>query len=698
MRDFWGAAMFKASVVKLVLFFQIAVISLLMLSAAYVAFDAIRNFRAAHLAVGLVDVDKSLFLGALGIRSELTPTQNALQTSEAPQQIVADIRRQGAEKFGLAVAALKTAPIAGRQASLVAVEDDWSNVLRAQGDVDADAAKPLVERDIARVEPWRTAVIKLADDLMTAGNQVSNAVRLTDPVLGELVQIRRLAWRLRDAYGGQCILLRIPVARNQALNPILAAAWNQHRGNYMAAWSDLEVLMSRPAFPVSLSALANAAHDAIVSGQDTIDRMVASLGSADKTAPSSAAFSAACVTSSSVIELAFRVLAEATERAATLQRTAIVEIAVVLAMSAMALVSILYSLLALRRRFTKPIGGLTQAIGRLSRRDFEEPVAQTGFPDEIGAMAQALDSLRQSAQNAKRLERQAKDVHDRELTRSRGVDEACRKFEDDTFATLSIIGQAGELLTSTSINMRNLAAESSERARTAAENAAEVTTNVQTVAAATEELSTSITDITSRASAGARNVQQAVLQADDTRRTVDALNAAVQKIGEVVALINGIASQTNLLALNATIEAARAGETGKGFAVVAGEVKSLANQTARATEDISRQIEEVQAAMSNAVAAIGTMGETITHINEAVAAIAEAAEQQQQATQEISASIQKAARNTQLVTEDVAQVAQSNQRTGEAAAGVMQSVSEQQKEQDLLKSTVETFISRVKSI
>jgi methyl-accepting chemotaxis protein len=689
--------MFQTSVAKLVLFLQVIVISLLMLGAAYMAVDSIRHLQASRLAVELVSIDKALFLGTTATRGVLTPTQTALQTKEAPKQIIAELRQKSAEKLDSAVAALKDAPITGRDALLGSIQSAWTDVLKLQADVDADALKPLADRDIARMVPWRNAVFKLGDNLMTAGGEVSNAVRLTDPTLAELVQIRRLAWRIRDSYGSQCAFLRPSVAKNQALEQTAYATWNQGRGSYLAAWTDLDLLLARPGIAASLVNAAKSAQAATTAAQATVDKMVAALGASDKTAP--ATFSDACNAPNDIIvDIAFRALDLATERADELQRAAYVEIIAVLAVAALALASILYSLLALRRRFALPISGLMLAVDRLSRRDFSEPVLQTGYADEIGAMAHALESLRESAQAAETLEHQANEARDKELTRSRNVEHACREFESGSFATLSVIEKTADKLATTSANMRELAGESSRRAAAAAQNASEVTTNVQTVAAATEELSASINDISTRASAGAHNAEQAVLQANDTRQTVDALNSAVQKIGEVVALINGIAAQTNLLALNATIEAARAGEAGKGFAVVAGEVKNLANQTARATEDIGRQIEDIQTATSDAVSAIGTMGKTITHINEAVAAIAQAAEQQQQATQEISASIQKAAQSTQLATEDVGQVAQANQRTGEAASDVMESVTEQQKQQDLLKSAVETFINRVKAM
>ncbi|PKU21624.1 methyl-accepting chemotaxis protein [Telmatospirillum siberiense] len=692
--------MFKSSVTKLLLFFQISVMSVLMIGAVYLTITSIRNFRSARLAVDLVTVDKALFLGATGSRGVLTPTQGALQSSEAPKQLIADLRRKAEEKLEGALSALKSAPLDGRDDLITAIQSARTEVEKTQSIVDSQADKPLAERDVAvGLAPWRTAVFKLADKLSDAGDLAGNAVRLTDPSLAELVQVRQLAWRIRDAYGSQCALLRPTITKNLPMDQMVSATWNKGRGNYEAAWADLEVLMKREGFSPPLAQAAQAAHKAISTGQAAVDRMAASVGVAGKEAPSPATFSAECTAPNDVIvDIAFRALDLASDRANDLKYAAIVEILTIMVVSSLALFGIVYSLLALRRRFSQPIAGLMLAVGRLTRREFNERIGQTGYADEIGAMAQALESLRESALTAEGLERQAAEARDKELTRSRNIESACHAFESGSFTALSNLERSAGDLTATSTHMRDLAGDSSERSAAAARNAREVTTNVQTVAAATEELSASINDISARASAGAQNAEQAVRQAEDTRRTVDALNSAAVKIGEVIALINGIAAQTNLLALNATIEAARAGDAGKGFAVVAGEVKSLANQTARATEDIGRQIEEIQTATANAVSAIGSMGQTIGHINDAVAAIADAAEQQLQATQEISASIQKAAHNTRLATDDVAQVAQSNQRTGEAAGEVMQSLEEQQRQQNLLKTAVETFIGQVKTI
>ncbi|WP_029010948.1 methyl-accepting chemotaxis protein, partial [Azospirillum halopraeferens] len=221
--------------------------------------------------------------------------------------------------------------------------------------------------------------------------------------------------------------------------------------------------------------------------------------------------------------------------------------------------------------------------------------------------------------------------------------------------------------------------------------------NVQTVAAASEELGSSITEISRRVSESARISRDAQGAAERTNTTVEGLATAAQRIGDVVSLIQNIAGQTNLLALNATIEAARAGEAGKGFAVVASEVKALANQTARATEDIAAQIAEIQAQTGGAVTAIRDIGKTISDVNEIAGTIAAAVEEQAAATQEIGRNVQQAACGTQEVSDNITGVSTAAREAGTAAAEVLSAANRLSQEAGTLRTEVDGFIARVRA-
>jgi methyl-accepting chemotaxis protein len=241
------------------------------------------------------------------------------------------------------------------------------------------------------------------------------------------------------------------------------------------------------------------------------------------------------------------------------------------------------------------------------------------------------------------------------------------------------------------------ASETANQSTTVAVAAGEAAANVQTVAAAAEELGSSVQEIGRQVSGSTRLAQSAVGEADETMQLVHALQATSARIGNMVGMISGIAGQTNLLALNATIEAARAGEAGRGFAVVASEVKALAEQTARATEEIGRQIDEVQGVTAQAVTAIGGITGRIREIDSVATSIAAAVEQQGAATQEIVRNVALASTGTNEVTGNIAGVAQASEETGAAATQVLSAASELSRQSEQLGAEVGRFLATVRA-
>ncbi len=374
---------------------------------------------------------------------------------------------------------------------------------------------------------------------------------------------------------------------------------------------------------------------------------------------------------------------------ATLVRILIfVGVAVVLALGA----SILSA-----RAISNPVRQLTGIMSKLAEHDLTVEVSGVDRRDELGGMARAVEVFKTNAITADRLAAEQAAQNEAKLRRTHEIDSLTKGFEGKVGLLIGELSQAASEMEATAGSMSSTADETNQRSVAVAAASEQTSANVQTVATATEELSASIREIGDRVAESAKIAGKAVTDATDTDATVQALATGAQKIGEVVTLIQDIASQTNLLALNATIEAARAGDAGKGFAVVASEVKALATQTGKATEEIGSQIAQIQEATKRAVAAIGSIAATIGHVNEVSAAIASAVEEQAAATQEIARNVQQAAKGTQDVSSNIAGVKQAATDAGSAAGRVLGAAHQLSRQAADLTGEVQGFIKGVQA-
>jgi methyl-accepting chemotaxis protein/CHASE3 domain sensor protein len=351
------------------------------------------------------------------------------------------------------------------------------------------------------------------------------------------------------------------------------------------------------------------------------------------------------------------------------------------------------------RAISKPVVGLCAGMRELADGNFQVVLPGLGRGDEVGDMAQAVETFKIKAEQKAREEVEAKIQQDQIAARQRKADmiKLADDFENAIGEIVETVSSASTELEASASTLTATAERAQELTTMVAAASEEASTNVQSVASATEELTSSVNEISRQVQESARMAGDAVSQARTTNDRVSELSKAAARIGDVVELINTIAGQTNLLALNATIEAARAGEAGRGFAVVASEVKALAEQTAKATGEIGQQITGIQAATQDSVNAIKEISGTIEKLSEISSTIASAVEEQGAATQEISRNVQQAAQGTQQVSSNITDVQRGASETGSASSQVLSAAQSLSGDSNRLKLEVGKFLNSVRA-
>ncbi|MET7242260.1 HAMP domain-containing methyl-accepting chemotaxis protein [Methylobacterium sp. EM32] len=349
-------------------------------------------------------------------------------------------------------------------------------------------------------------------------------------------------------------------------------------------------------------------------------------------------------------------------------------------------------------RVIRPLTGMAQAIGRVAQGDLDVAIPGAGRRDEIGAMADAVAVFKDSLIRNRALEAEASTTRaGAEARRRADLHRIAEQFEGAVSAVVGGVAQAAGEMQASAQTMAATATRTADHSHAVAATAGHTAANVHTVAAAAEELGSSIAEISRQVDGSADLVRVAAAEAAQTVSLVQDLSGAAARVGDVVALISSIASQTNLLALNATIEAARAGPAGRGFAVVAAEVKELAGQTARATEEITSQIAAIQSSTGRAVGAIDGITARIEEISGVASAIAASVQQQGAATQEIVRNVAEAAAGTGEVTGTIGTVARASEETGAAAHQVLASAAALSRRSEQLTGEVAQFLATIRA-
>jgi methyl-accepting chemotaxis protein len=558
---------------------------------------------------------------------------------------------------------------------------------------------PLAARDSTAIKGFLPGVAEVLGNIEPVMNRLEAKVVNADSSLAALLSLARTAQDLRVSAGSRAATLSPALSARRPLTAAELSLMDRMQGRVEADRERIEAGIDQLGNPSRIAAALKAATESYF-GQAAVavDRELPAARSDGKYGATADELAKVIVPA---IQMFYGVrdaaLAEAAERASAARDGALA----MLALAAVAVLALLGTLggvtVMLRRRVVTPLGRIADVIGALAAGQHEVEIPATGRNDEIGQVAGSLQHFKDSLLAKKAADEAAAVEAEAKLKRSQRVDQIAREFEAMIGDVINTVSSASSELEASAGTLTSTAAQSENVTATVAAASEQASTNVQTVAAAAEEMASSVDEISRQVQDSARIAGEAVQQAGRTNDHVGELARAAGRIGDVVELISQIAGQTNLLALNATIEAARAGEAGRGFAVVASEVKALAEQTAKATGEISQQIAGIQSATEDSVGAIKAIGDTITRMSEIASAIASAVEEQGAATREISRNVQQAARGTQQVSASIVDVQRGASQTGSASSNVLASAKSLSGESSRLKVEVGKFLDAIRA-
>jgi methyl-accepting chemotaxis protein len=558
---------------------------------------------------------------------------------------------------------------------------------------------PLAQRDDALRRDFIPVLSKSADAALDLWFAALYSTSKDDAVLARLAPIKEIGWRMRDLGGRERSQVAAAIVAGTAISPERIAEIGQLRARVDVLWEQLRHQTEEFEVSPAVKQAVEVARDLYFGQFRSLADEMRRIGDTGGKYPLNADIFVSKTTPllASLLEVLYAASSASEDHAAEVQQRSARNFIIAMALLVLGVLLIGVCVFVVLARVTRPLSALSKAVERLAANDTSVAIPVSNRSDEIGLLGLALNRFKESLIESSRLREEQAALEQGQVTERRQM---LNGLADEFVATLGgvveTVSTSAQHLESTAGTLADTA-ESTQKLSAEVANASELASrNVTSVANAAEELTSSVREIARQVRHSSDITRQAVDQAASADARINELSTAAARIGDVVKLISAIADQTNLLALNATIEAARAGEAGRGFAVVAQEVKLLAGQTSKATEDIAAQITGMQSITAGSVAAIEQVSATIVHISEIAASIAAAVAEQGSATQEISRNIAQAAGGTTQVATSIVKVDRRATETESASSQLLTSARDLARNGERLKSEVNRFMERVR--
>ena len=681
----------------------IVLTGLIVLTVSMRAWDIWGQLDTSNRILRITDASEQSFKFLVNIRTDRNSVLRTWNVSDpiSPDMKVYLKQTEDAEMPALRATVDLVAPLAfaGHDAELAKLRQSLATLTALQAEFWDGVSKPKASRRAKLGEEYMAEGIAVQTTLETISSHLFAEIKRADAFVNLMMQVKQLAWMARNTAGDASLL----ISQGLAAGHLPADASQKYAANTGAAaalWTAIEDALYGVDLPRAFTDKLTTAKQQFFAPDylATRARMLNALISGDKTEMSVDQWTPYTVSHlGAMLDVAEAALNTARDQATATRATATVRLGLVCALLLAAIVLSGASIVAVSRRVIRPLHVLRDAMLKLAGGDLTVEAPFTDRGDEIGALAGALAVFRRQAIEKAAIEQDQQQRATHAVERQRTMEAHISSFDAQARAALDALNGASVQMTQASGEMEVIAARSNDHARDATTAAGEASSNVAGIAQASEELSASIAEISRQVAHATQITGRAVAETRQTDDTVRGLAESAGRIGEVVKLIGDIAAQTNLLALNATIEAARAGVAGKGFAVVASEVKSLATQTARATEEIANQISAVQSVTGAAVKAIKQIGTTIEEVSAVAASIAAAVEQQGASTQEIANNTQAAAGRTEDAARTVLRMSDAADATGATAQAVKTAAAALGTEAGRLRGQVDDFLTRIRA-